>query len=73
VLPGFSRQYKQGGGKSEFLWDAASVVARYTDDPDDERLKARHGHFIKLLEEAAKVMSELGPAAQVLADAQVLG
>jgi len=71
--PEFSRQYKQGGGKSEFLWDAASVVARYTDDPDDERLKARHGHFIKLLEEAAKVMSELGPAAQVLADAQVLG
>lgn len=71
--PEFSRQYKQAGGKSEFLWDTASIVALHTDDPDDEKLRARHEHYVGLLRDAAEVMPELRPVAETLGNAEALG
>jgi CRISPR-associated protein Csd1 len=70
--PEFDRRYMQRGGKSEFLWGPASVVALHADEPEDEGLSARHEHFVALLKSAAKSMPELGPVAQALEDDGVL-
>ncbi|MEO0082589.1 MAG: type I-C CRISPR-associated protein Cas8c/Csd1 [candidate division WOR-3 bacterium] len=70
--PEFIRQYKQAGGKSEFLWDTAEIVARYAENPDDEDLGKKHDHFVQLLRGAAAVMPELTPIANALNDDDVL-
>jgi len=68
LCPEYERQFKQSGGKSEFLWDAASTVALFADDPGDEKLRTKHAHFVWLLEEAAGVVPVLAPVARTLAD-----
>lgn len=70
--PEFDRPYMQRGGKSEFLWGPASVVALYADEPDDEGLRARHRHFVDLTKAAADTMPDLVPVARALADDGVL-
>ncbi|MEO0078394.1 MAG: type I-C CRISPR-associated protein Cas8c/Csd1, partial [candidate division WOR-3 bacterium] len=70
--PEFDRPYMQSGGKSEFLWGAASIVALHAADPSDEKLRLRHRHFVELLHKAAEAMPELGAVAQSLDDDNVL-
>uniref|UniRef100_A0A7C4CEI1 Type I-C CRISPR-associated protein Cas8c/Csd1 n=1 Tax=candidate division WOR-3 bacterium TaxID=2052148 RepID=A0A7C4CEI1_UNCW3 len=72
LCPEFSRQFKQRGGKSEFLWDAAKVVTLHSDDLDDEKLKASHQHFVALLQDASRAVPELATVARALSDDSVL-
>jgi len=57
-----------GGGRSHFLLDSVAVVTGQGDDKE----RAKHGFFVRLLEEAAHSAEILKPCAEALNDAVIL-
>lgn len=66
-------ELKRGGaGCRHFLVDAADVVALYTPDAPDDKLRAKHRYFLGLLKQAEEVMPVLGVVAETLSDEESL-
>jgi CRISPR-associated protein Csd1 len=71
---------KEGGRRSQFLLDTTRVVALYGGRDEggkpvevgDEKVKAKHDHFVRLLREASSAMPELAAAGDCLGDAKNL-
>jgi len=66
-------EMKRGGsGTRHFLVDNAEVVALVGTEEDDEKVRAKHDHFVALLGQAAEVVPMLGPVADTLSDVTTL-
>lgn len=69
--PEMDRGLLQAGGKSHFLVEAASVVARYkgTEDP---KTRQKHRFFVSMLEEAGKTIPQFATIARFMKQEDIL-
>lgn len=74
MAPTLSQPEMKAGGiiKSHFLIEAAEVVALYGSNSADPKITQKHAYFIRLLSDAAQVLSPLQYAAQALADETIM-
>ncbi|TKJ40969.1 type I-C CRISPR-associated protein Cas8c/Csd1 [candidate division TA06 bacterium B3_TA06] len=72
TCPELDQNVKQAGGKSDFLVDTAEIVALYGSKATDEKIKVKHDYFVKLLQNAGKVMPELRKLANLLDDSKAM-
>ncbi len=72
----FSELVGGGGARSHFLADSLPTVALYLKEnlepKEQEKLRAKHKYFCKLLEDASKAAPYLSVAAKILADKTAL-
>lgn len=61
-----------GVTKSSFLVDSAEIVALYGDNANSDKVKAKHGYFVKLLRDASSELPLLKKAAVLLDDPKKL-
>lgn len=69
--PEMDRGLLQGGGKSHFLVEAASVVAMYK-AAEDKKTREKHEFFVRMLEEAGKTIPLLATIARFMKDEHTL-
>lgn len=72
TCPELDQNVKQAGGKSDFLVDTAEIVALYGSKATDEKIKVKHDYFVKLLQNAGKVIPELRKLANLLDDSKAM-